>query len=349
VTHAFDLKARQAGFELDARAEWKAPCTALFGASGAGKTTILEAIAGARPEVSGAVTLSARRVDGLPSRERRIGWVPQDASLFPHLTAAANVAFGARWRGDEAAAQDAIDALEIGTIMGRSARELSGGERQRVALARALASRPSFLLLDEPLASIDRPLRARVLPFLAAIPSRRGIPMLLVTHDPLEVLALAEHVIVVSAGSVVAQGDPRGVFASASAFGPLHALGAENVFDVVPAAGPPKAGVFAVTTRAGCVLEMASVPGLKSPARVAIRSEDVMVATEEPRGLSAQNVLPAAIERLDPLGDHVHVVTLVGREVFRAKVTARAAATLALAPGRRVFLVIKAHAIQACG
>jgi molybdate transport system ATP-binding protein len=207
----FDLTVRVPGFELAARAAWNAPCAALFGASGSGKTTILEAIAGARPDVRGTVTLRGRRLDGLKPWMRGLGWVPQDASLFPHLTAAENIAFGSRYRSGAPIAEDAVRALEIGGLANRPARELSGGERQRVAIARALASHPSFLLLDEPLASIDRPLRSRILPFLASIPARLGIPMLVVTHDPLEVIALATHVVVLESGRVVAEGDSRTV------------------------------------------------------------------------------------------------------------------------------------------
>jgi molybdate transport system ATP-binding protein len=211
--HGFDLSVRVPGFSLAARAEWDAPSAALFGASGSGKTTILESISGARPEVRGTVTLQGRRVEGLRPWRRGLGWVPQDASLFPHLSAAENIAFGARYRASSSSsiASDAVEALEIGALRDRPARELSGGERQRVAIARALASHPAFILLDEPLASIDRPLRSRILPFLASIPSRLGIPMLVVTHDPAEVRALASHVIVLESGQVVAQGDPRSV------------------------------------------------------------------------------------------------------------------------------------------
>jgi molybdate transport system ATP-binding protein len=349
MTHAFDLSVRQPGFRLDARAAWDAPFAALFGASGSGKTTIVEAIAGARPDVAGSVVLGGRRVDGIPARERAVGWAPQDASLFPHMTAAANVAFGAR-RNSAAALDPAIlDALEIAPVMDRRARDLSGGERQRVAIARALASSPAFLLLDEPLASVDLPLRSRLIPLLAGIPARCGIPVLLVTHDPLEVLALAAHVMVLEAGRVVAEGPPRDVFASAASLGPVHALGAENVFAVTcHAGGDPAPGVLTAVTGGGCALVLAAPPGFPAPTRVAIRSEDIMLATERPRGISAQNVLEATIERIEPLGDHVHVAARASGELFRAKVTERARVALGLNPGSRVHLLIKAHAIHPC-
>jgi molybdate transport system ATP-binding protein len=347
VSHAFALTVTHPGFTLDARASWDAPCAVLFGASGSGKTTILEAIAGARPDVTGTVTIAGRTLNDRRPEARLLGWVPQDASLFPHMTAEENVAFGIRFRGDGKAAAEAIDALEIGRVMSRRSRDLSGGERQRVAIARALASKPAFLLLDEPLASIDRPLRARVLPFLRRIPKDFGIPMLVVTHDPLEVLALANHVIVLESGKVVADGDPRAVFASARSFALLHALGAENVFAVVPEPGADAShGLLRVTTNRGTVLEMATVPGFSPPVQVAIRSEDIMLATEQPRGVSAQNVLEGWIERVEPLGAQVHVVVRMRGDVFRAKVTSKAREALGLAEGQRIFLLIKAHAIQ---
>jgi molybdate transport system ATP-binding protein len=345
MTHAFDLEARHPGFVLAARASWDARIAALFGASGSGKTTILEAIAGARPDVRGPVTIADKEISSSRPEDRGLGWVPQDASLFPHMTAAGNIAFGVRHRGDRRAAEDAIEALEIGPIRSRSARELSGGERQRVALARALASRPSFMLLDEPLASLDRPLRSRVVPFLAEIPKRFDTPVLLVTHDPLEVLALAAHVMVIESGRIVAAGDPASVFAAAASFGPLHAIGAENQFDVRPR-GMPADGLLAVVTRGGSVLEVAVVPGFPAPARVAIRSEDIMLATDAPRGISAQNVLLGTVSRLEATGPNVHVFARVGGDELRAKITVRALGSLALRPGSQVFLLIKAHAVQ---
>jgi molybdate transport system ATP-binding protein len=341
--NAFELRARYPGFSLEASSAWTVPRAALFGASGSGKTTVLEAIAGARPEVAGPVTIRGRRVDGLTPRGRGVGWVPQDASLFPHLTVEENLAFAVFARGDRAAAGAAVEALEIGPLLRRRARDLSGGERQRVAIARALASRPDFLLLDEPLASIDRPLRARILPFLRALPDRTGAPMLLVTHDPLEVLALAEHVAVLENGRIVEEGDPRSVFSSAAAFGALHALGAENVFPVrVLARGE---GIARLATPNGCALEMASLAGFPDPLRVAVRAEDILLATERPGGVSAQNVLAGEVLALEPLGAQVGVRIRAGGEVWLARVTTRAVESLALAAGRPVHMLVKAHAI----
>jgi molybdate transport system ATP-binding protein len=337
---SFDLRAEYPGFRLEAAASWKAPATALFGASGSGKTTILEALAGLRPEVHGRFEAEGVRLDERSVQDRKIGWVPQDASLFPHLTARGNIEFAGRSEISEAA----IGALELRPLLDRRAAELSGGERQRVAVARALAARPVLLLLDEPLAAVDRPMRARILPYLARIPVELGVPMLVVTHDPHEVLAIASHVLVLDRGRVVAQGDPRDIFASPAALGVLESLGAENLFEVKVLARA--GGVLSLETARGGRLEMAVVAGFPDPARVAVRAEDILLTSAEPGVVSAQNVMRAEVVGLETLGDHVYVRLAVGEERWVAKVTARAVANLKLEAGRSTWLLVKAHAIH---
>ena len=352
----FALRGRYPGFTLDAEAAWNAPSTALFGPSGAGKSSVLEALAGLRPEIGGVIELGGRRVDGLWPEDRRMGWVPQEASLFPHMSVAGNIDFAVRAGAGRpraasaldtaTAARRAIEALEIGPLLERRASELSGGERQRAAIARALASAPDLLLLDEPLSSVDRPLRARIVPFLKALPERTGVPMLFVSHDPHEVRALAGHVIVLADGRVLAQGDPRDVLAAASSLGALEALSAENRFDV--AARERAGGVLHLVSAAGCPLQMAIVTGFPAPARVAIRAEDILLAAERPAAVSAQNVLEGRVIAIETLGDHAHVSVDAAGERWVARVTQRAVDGLGLQPGKPVHLVVKAHAIHAC-
>jgi molybdate transport system ATP-binding protein len=346
----FDLHGRFGSFDLAAAATWDAADVALFGASGSGKSTVLEAIAGLRGDVTGEVTLLDRRLDTRPAHERGIGWVPQDGALLPHRSVRDNLAFASRFRGDAAATSRAIDALEIGPLLDRSAAVLSGGERQRVAIARALASKPSFLLLDEPLAAIDRPLRARIVPFLDRLRREFAIPYLLVTHDPLEVVALASHVLVLEGGRITATGEPRTVFAAAGAFGALHALGAENFFDVTVVVRG--AGTARVRTPRGIELELALPPGFAPPSRVSIRAEDVLVAVEEPRGLSAQNVFVGVVAAIEPtreLGGTALVTVEVAGERFAARLTPGAITRLALATGTKAWIVMKAHSIHPVG
>jgi len=296
--------------------------------------------------VQGGATLDGRVLDGLAPPQRRLGWVPQDASLFPRMTVRQNLEFAAHARGDAEALRQAIEVLELAPLLARRARDLSGGERQRVAIARALASRPRFLLLDEPLASIDRPLRARIVPFLRRIARELELPFLLVTHDPLEVTTLCDHVLILEGGRCVAAGAPHDLFPAAETIGWLRALDAENRFDVDVVTRAD--GVVELKTAAGTRLTMADLPGTPAPARVAVRAEDLLVAVPEPHGLSAQNVLGGTVEALIAVGAQLYVDVACGGDRFRAKVTRRAAQQLGLVPGRRAWLVVKAHAIVAC-
>ncbi|MCC7172359.1 MAG: ATP-binding cassette domain-containing protein [Planctomycetes bacterium] len=340
----FALRATYPGFTLDARAAFDAPCTALFGASGSGKSTILEAIAGVRDDVAGEVEIAGVRVDGLPARARRIGWMPQDGALFPHRTLRQQIAFATDVGGADANdATRAIDALELGALLDRRPHELSGGERQRGALARALAARPRLLMLDEPLAALDRPLRARIVPFLVRVWRDLGVPMLLVTHDPLEVTAIAQHVLVLEAGRVVREGNPRGLFPSAVTFGGLLAMSAENHF-VVDVVGRAE-GSLRVRTPLGLEFEIASLEGFPDPGAVSLRAEDVLIATTEPHGISAQNVIPATIERIEDLHPARMVVATASGETIRARLVPKAVASLGLEPGKSIWLVIKANAV----
>ncbi len=203
-----DFALRQGGFALEMRERIEARTVALFGPSGAGKTTVLEAIAGLRRPRRGAIRIGARTlfdaeagVD-VPCHRRRVGYVPQDLALFPHMNVRRNILYGAEAGRDEAVAQ-VVALLELGPLLDRGAAGLSGGERQRVALARALAAAPALLLLDEPLAALDAPLRSRILPCLERIRDDLATPMLYVSHAEAEVRALADWVVVLDAGRVV--------------------------------------------------------------------------------------------------------------------------------------------------
>lgn len=193
-----------AEFALQVSVTLSARTTALYGPSGAGKTTLLEAIAGIRRPQSGSIELNGRVVcDGavfVPPRHRRVGYVPQDDALFPHLSVRQNVMYGAA-----APDQDVIDVLEIGALLDRGVQRLSGGERKRVALARALLARPEVLLLDEPLAGVDVALRDRVLEYLVRVRDEFPIPTVYVTHHMQEVQAICEEIVVLERGRVVEQ------------------------------------------------------------------------------------------------------------------------------------------------
>ena len=203
-----DFVLRQGAFVLELRARLDQPVTALFGPSGAGKTTVLDAIAGLRRPASGSIAIDgrvlfdgARDVD-VPPHRRHVGYVAQDVALFPHMSVRRNVLYGRR-EGQKLSLATVAGMLEIETLLDRNVPQLSGGERQRVALARALMSAPELLLLDEPLAAVDVERRRRILPYLERVRDELRVPIVYVTHDPGEARQLATEVIVLENGQVV--------------------------------------------------------------------------------------------------------------------------------------------------
>jgi molybdate transport system ATP-binding protein len=186
-----------AHFVLDVSVEMTAQTTALFGPSGAGKTSLLELIAGIRSPRSGTIELNGRDVTADVPRARRVGYVPQDDALFPHMSVRRNIEYGAREE-----LQAVVDVLEIAPLLERNVRLLSGGERKRVALARALVTRPEILLLDEPLSGVDIALRDRVLHYLQNVRTAFPVPTIYVTHQLEEVRTICDEMIVLERGRV---------------------------------------------------------------------------------------------------------------------------------------------------
>lgn len=211
ISLAFTLTQGDFRLQLDERLTGR--ITALFGPSGAGKTTTLDAIAGLRTPADGAIAVAGRTLFStagrinVPPHDRHVGYVPQDVALFPHMDVRRNVLYGRR-PGQRLDLPAVIGMLEIAQLIDRRIADLSGGERQRVALARALMSSPELLLLDEPLAAVDLERRRRILPYLEKVRDQLGVPIIYVTHDAEEVRLFADAVIVLEAGSVVRSGLP---------------------------------------------------------------------------------------------------------------------------------------------
>ncbi len=351
-----DLELPLSSFTLEVREDLERPATALFGPSGAGKTSLLEAIAGLRPargeaRIGSRVLLSSRgRIDRRPE-ERGIGYVPQEGALFPHLSARKNILYGrrrllaARRTGPLWSLAHVAEALEISGLLDRSPARLSGGERQRVALARALLSGPDLLLLDEPLAAVHTELRERIIPCLARIREEFSVPILYVTHDPAEVLALADWVLFLDRGRVVASGLPREVLLSRARIERSLAGGIENVFTGKVEGSDAARGTTTVRV-AGRTLSVpyaARAPGTE--VRVGIAAEEILLAASRPESISAQNVIEGKIERIEEMGGTAVVRVLSGEE-YLSRLTASAAERMGLAAGQTVYLVIKAHSIH---
>jgi molybdate transport system ATP-binding protein len=211
LTVSLDFTLRQGAFTLDIQQNLEADAIALVGPSGAGKTSLLEVMAGLRTPSDGTIAIggrvlfsSASAVD-LPARARRMGYVPQDALLFPHMDVRSNILYGAG-RDRALPLARVLDMLEIAPLVDRRVDRLSGGERQRVALARALMASPSLLLLDEPLAALDPSLRWRIVPYLQRIRQELALPMIVASHDLDLVRAVADTAIELAAGRVVPGG-----------------------------------------------------------------------------------------------------------------------------------------------
>lgn len=226
------LRLSLANFTLEVNAVLTGRVTAVFGASGAGKTSLLEIIAGLRRPAAGmvrvgeAVLTDADNRTFVPVEHRAVGYVPQDGALFPHLSVRQNLLYGSHPRQSPRPGltfEHVVEVLEIAALTDRAIRTLSGGEKQRVALGRALLAAPRLLLLDEPLAGLDAPLRERLLPYFLRVRDEFSIPMIYVTHSPDEVMALCDDVLLLERGRVTYQGVPAGIFVPAK--GPRYTLG----------------------------------------------------------------------------------------------------------------------------
>jgi molybdate transport system ATP-binding protein len=341
-----------ARFTLDIDVSLEAQVTAIFGPSGSGKTSLLDVVAGLRGisegeiEVGGKTLFSSSRRINLSPQERGIGYVPQEAALFPHLSVRKNILFGSkRKRGsspDGAIDLDHVIALlEIHHLLERRVTHLSGGEIQRVALARAILSGPQLLLLDEPLASLDIGLKEKILPYLRRVRDEFAIPMIYVSHNPTEVLSLADWVIMIREGKVVTQGVPHDVLASRLFLSDLDEIEIENVFDTRLADSDAHAGRSRVLLKSGQEL---FIPYVDKPAnsflQVRIPGDDVLVATKRPEGISAGNVLAGKIESIETV-DGQSILRVEAGETFIVRLTAGAVGRLRLTEGQEIFLVIK--------
>jgi molybdate transport system ATP-binding protein len=349
-----DLELPLARFTLRVQASLAPGTTVVMGASGSGKTSLLEAIAGIRPRVRGRIALDGRTLldsgsgVALPPEARRIGYVPQDAGLFPHLSAGSNVAFGAR--GARADIATAIATLEIGALLDRPPVSLSGGEKQRVALARALATRPSLLLLDEPLAALDLGLRERIVPYLLRIREEWRVPLVYVTHNVGEAVALGDRLLLLKEGRIEGLGPPADLLA-APVVSEDAAAGIENLRTGRVLGHDPAGGTTAVVLEGGLriTLPLAAERAVGSRATVAVRAEDVLVSLAPLSGLSARNVYPARILALERHGHDATLRCVVEEAAgppWLVRITPAAVEALGLRVGASVWLAVKSHSVR---
>jgi molybdate transport system ATP-binding protein len=345
---------------------WRTEETALgiFGPSGAGKSSLLESIAGLRSEARGRIEVAGKpwldsgRGLRLPPEKRGVGYVPQEALLFPHRDVMGNLLAGrrraARRPAKRLSIERVLEVLELADLASRRVETLSGGERRRVALGRALCSAPDLLLLDEPLAGLDAALRRKVLSYVLRIQEEFAIPTICVSHDAAEIRALCREVAVLVRGGIAALGRPDEILIRPDILPISLEEGYENVLRGRVALREPSLLHLELDAELRLAVPAAGEAHPGDEVSVAVRAGDLILATHRPEGLSAQNILPAEIVEIRDAtavagaDGPVQVIVALGaaRAPIVATVTRRARQQLDLKPGARVYLVFKTQACR---
>jgi len=351
-----DFTATRGAFRLEAKASLPSTgITGVFGRSGAGKSTLINAIAGVHPEVEGRIELAdqvfldtAQRLR-LAIEARRVGYVFQDARLFPHLRVETNLRYGARRApaGPPALWDNIVDALDLGHLLRRWPDSLSGGERQRVAIGRALLAQPRLMLMDEPLASLDAPRKSEILHYIERLRDAWPVPILYVSHALDELVRIADHLLLLSDGKVMASGPFVELIAEPALQPFLGRFEAGSVLECVVQAHDEAFGLSVL----GFIGGELRVPLLEAPPgtrlRARLRARDVALALSDPVDLSITNRVRGCVVGLTYRdGPYVDVLLDCAGAQLHALVTRESCARLRLAPGVPVIALIKAVALD---
>ncbi|MES2999680.1 MAG: molybdenum ABC transporter ATP-binding protein [Pseudomonadota bacterium] len=343
-------------FRLDVRLDLpEHGITCVFGPSGSGKTTLLRCVAGlerassATIRIAGEVWQDDAQGFFIPAWKRPLGYVFQEASLFDHLDVRGNLDYGAkRVRSGERpiALAGAVELLGLGGLLDRRTSELSGGERQRVAIARALAAQPRVLLLDEPLAAIDIARKQEILPWLERLRDELRIPMLYVTHSADEVARLADTLVVLDEGHVVASGPAAQLLARGDG-GSLWADDPGALISGTLAGRDERWHLARVDFPGGSLWLRDSGIAIGHAVRLRVLARDVSIATQQPHGTSIQNLLPCIVQSVtvEAHPSQVLVRLACGDSVLLSRITARSANALGLEPGMPVWAQVKSVAL----
>ncbi|MEP7154440.1 MAG: molybdenum ABC transporter ATP-binding protein [Betaproteobacteria bacterium] len=356
-----DIRRRLGAFQLDAKFSSAAPLLSLFGRSGSGKTSIINAIAGAsRPDTGtiafdDAVFFDAAKNIWMPPELRRVGYVFQDGLLFPHLSVKDNLHYA---RSPVPAKKMLIDSagvielLGLGSLLHRRPAALSGGEKQRVAIGRALLAQPRLLLLDEPLASLDSDRKAEILTYIERLRDHFAIPIVFVSHSLDEVVRLADEMVLIERGLVVATGSVTEITSHPEWMPAAGRFDAGTVIETHVESHDAHYGLTTLTFPGGELI----VPHVGATAgervRVRILARDVSLATSEPRDVSIHNVLQGTITEILGDGDSGAVADVriaIGESTLVARVTRRSIDRLLLARGQPVFALVKAISLDRRG
>ncbi|MEJ8566778.1 molybdenum ABC transporter ATP-binding protein [Elongatibacter sediminis] len=347
------FRARRGDFALDIDLEIPARgVTSVFGPSGCGKTTLLRAMAGLDRHPGGLLefgeTLWQSGEVFVPPHQRAVGYVFQEASLFEHLDVRRNIEFALRRVPAADRSLDlerAVELLDIAALLRRRPPTLSGGERQRVAIARALASSPRLLLLDEPLAALDRHRRREILPCLERLHAELDIPVVHVSHQPDEVARLASHLVLMDSGQAVASGPLTELMTRLDL--PLaHDPEAAAVLEATVSHLDPEYRLTSLDSAAGRLTVLESQLETGDRVRVQIHARDVSLALDPHPGSSILNVLPARVDSIVEEGPALVTVRLLAGEApLLSRITRKSADILELAPGKPVYAQVKSVAL----
>ena len=354
-----DIEQQLGAFRLSVAFRAEAPIVGLFGRSGAGKTSVVNAIAGISRPKRGSIVVDGKRlfdaahdIDLAPEM-RRVGYVFQDALLFPHLDVSANLLYGHRLRRPAERFIDrekVIELLGIGPLLARRPAALSGGEKQRVAIGRALLAQPRILLMDEPLASLDGARRMEILAYIERLRDDLGIPIVYVTHSVAEITRLADRIVVLSNGKSAASGAIGEVMDRLEYEGAAEGFEAASIVEARVAAHDGDDSLSTLAFDGGELV----VPGVDlavgARARVRILARDVSLSIHKPAGISVLNVLRAHVESVSESGDPVIDVRLaVGRATLVARITRRSARELGIASGQSLYALVKTASLDSRG
>lgn len=324
--------------------------TAIFGVSGAGKTSLINAISGLTQPQHGRIQLKdrllfdAEQQISLPPEKRRIGYVFQDARLFPHYRVRGNLQYGMA-PGMKAQLDNLVSLLGLEALLPRFPRSLSGGEKQRVAIGRALLTAPDMLLLDEPLASLDLPRKRELMPYLQKLAKQVDIPMLYVSHSLEEILQLADNVLVLDAGKVKAFGPLERVWSSSAMRPWLPVSELTSVLRVQVLEQHPDYPMTALSLGDQHIWVSRVNQPVKTPLRIRIASADVSLALQPPQHSSIRNILPAQVVELLEVGDQVEVKLRIGISELWARITPWARDELGIRPDQWLYAQIKSVSV----
>lgn len=340
---------RRDDFRLDVNIDFpENGVTAFYGPSGSGKTTILRAIAGLDRHKDGFLRFGEEIWQNgdvyLPAHRRPIGYVFQEAILFPHLSVRRNLEYGfkrSRGKKDTDILSRSIQLLGIEKFLPRSPDSLSGGERQRVAIARALAVGPELLLMDEPLSSLDDAGKREIMPYIASLQRESGIPIVYVSHNLDEIARLADSVVLMDNGSVLAH-EKIAALLTRFDLPVAGARDAEAVVDAVVVEKDEEFGLARLEVGALCLTVPDSRRGVGEKTRVRISASDVSIALEHHRGTSIQNILPARVDDILDLGTaHIVVRLMCDKVPILSRITRKSASELDIRRGKEVFAQVK--------